>query len=108
MAKLSITTNQKDLILEPMDASLESAFQEGVETPGPTAYLDAMPGYKPLKAIYKTMLKSIFKAVSAAYVKAMGFDQPGVGTADVPVEIPVTDGSITVVGGLIINHNIVG
>ncbi len=112
MAKLDITANQKTLVLDTTNTGLESSFAEGVQTPGPTPAYDEMKFYADrLRTADKVVIKNTFLQVFAAFIKAMGFDQPGVGTAGTPIVIPLapltglgSSGSLTIVGGLIVAH----
>lgn len=110
MAALDITSNQKTLILDPVDATIDSAFADGVQIPPSTAVLAPLTGYKTrLATAYKVLSRDSFRSVLAAFAATMGFDKPGLGTAATPVVVPLakitgggTDGSLTIVGGLIV------
>ncbi len=107
----AITENQKTTILEPVDTKLELAFSEGVTSPGPVDYLPAVPLYGRVRAKDKVVTRDWVLSVLASLVSTMGFDQPGLGTAAAPVVIPIgplsdggSPGSITVVGGLVVDR----
>lgn len=109
MAKLPISTNQKTTVIDPVNANLETAFLEGVEATGSVAVLEGMPSYVKINDYGKTVTKDTFRQVIAAFIKIMGFDRPGIGTGDAPIVVPLakvtgggTDGSLTIVGGLIV------
>lgn len=110
MSKLTVTANQHSQILEALNASMDSAFGEGVQITPATPYLDPVVGYlTKLKTKERKGFKDTFKQVFATLVSTMNWDRPGVGTPAVPVVVPLvkltgggSNGSLTIVGGLIV------
>jgi len=108
MARLPLTTNQKNLVLDPVSTDLETAFASGVDAPAATPFLDPMKFYaEKMKEADRTVTKDTFRLVLAALIRVLGIDQPGLGTGVTPVTVvlkgPLSDGYLTVVGGLIID-----
>lgn len=110
MPKLTLTQNQHDLIFEAMTTPMDSAFGDGIQTAPSTPYIEPVPGYlTKLKSKERTGFKDLFKQVFATLVSTMNWDRPGVGTPATPVTITLVkltgggaNGSLTIVGGLIV------
>lgn len=110
MAKHTITANQHALILEAMTTAMDNAFGEGVQVSPTTPYLDPTTGYLTrLKPKERKGFKDTFKQLFSTLISTMNWDRPGLGTPSSPVVVPLakltgggTNGSLTIVGGLIV------
>lgn len=81
---LSVTSDQKTQILDPVDTYLQAAFETGVET-GATQFLAAIQRFTDLTAEQQALTRATFRLVVAAMLVAMNVKKP--------LPSVVTDGS---------------
>lgn len=116
MAKLRISDNQKSLIITAIDAHLENAFLNGVDTESTATVLEEMDKYDELSTTpvapatrsERAQVKDVFRQIVAAVVKVLEIDRPlpatkfsGTVALRKLTDVTGTDGSLTVVDGII-------
>lgn len=116
MPALTISTNQKTQILDPMaDPSgatgpLSEALLFGVDIPGPTQIIPPFVSSAQWSTLTTPQQQSAidaYRIIIASLISVMHFDRVGLGTASVPkvisfVKPDTTTGTMTFVGGLLV------
>jgi hypothetical protein len=76
MAKLSITDNQFEQILDAMDSGLDSAFLEGTSAPSYPTALPPLTAYDSLSGAQQLLARQVFESLVAAIISTLRIDKP--------------------------------
>jgi hypothetical protein len=107
MSALNLTANQHTL-LETFNSIVDSAFGFGI-TYTSIPYIDPQKNWNNLRAKDRDLIHTGFKQTFALLLAGLKIDTTGVGTPASPVVVPLakltgggSNGSLTIVGGLVI------